>query len=271
MGSAGIFYIVMRSTFTILLSFSSKTLSLGVAFRQIILCIHKRRWYNLRNMAGSSDEQDVPRRRTPRRRTAVSREEREVREPRISRRSTVRRAPARQEEVVEEPAPKKEPEITAENRKAPTPLSADKLAEIKKRKRTITAMVLMLIGIGASAAVGLTDQGRIDVQQVIEERNERIRNNRPDERDIITSTVQVPVQDTDTQGKADGGLIGRGTGGRAPEPAPAAVASSTASSTDLVASSTEAVASSTEAVGETNEEAQPEVAPQEDAGGEVTQ
>lgn len=220
-------------------------------------------------MLGSSDEQEVPRRRTVRRRTATLREERVVREPRVARRTGARRSAAaarsREEDQTEELAVKEETKEITENRKAPTPLAAEQLIEHEKRKRFIMAVTFMLIGIGASAAVGLTDQGRIDVERTIEERNERIRNNRPDERDIITSVVEVPVQDTSSVGKVDGGLVGRGTGGRAPEPSPIDLASTTASTTDNVASSTEAVASSTEEVvsEEGSGDVQPEVTSQE--------
>lgn len=110
-------------------------------------------------------------------------------------------------------------------------------------------MVLLGIGIAASAGVGFLDKGQIDVQQTIEARNERIRNNQADERDMLVSQVEIPVQDTTAQGQVDGGLIGRGTGGKAPEPL-AEVATTTATSSELMASSTEQMASSTEPVTE---------------------
>ena len=135
------------------------------------------------------------------------------------------------------------------SRKAPTSLTVDKEVHSEKRKQLITIMVLLGIGIAASAGVGFLDKGQIDVQQTIEARNERIRNNQADERDMLVSQVEIPVQDTTAQGQIDGGLIGRGTGGKVPEPLPE-VATTTATSSELMASSTEQMASSTEQVTE---------------------
>jgi hypothetical protein len=216
-------------------------------------------------MLSSSEERDISSRRTTRRRTSVSREDQEIREPRVSRRMT---RTSRRE--VPAPKPEIDPNVILESRKAPTPLAADKEVKIEKRKKLVVTLMIMMIGVGISAAIGFTDSGQIDVKQTIEARNERIRNNQADERDTITSTVEVPVQDTDSVGKVDGGLIGRGTGGRTPEPA-LDLASTTASSTDGVASSTEAVASSTEEVGAEAEAARPSDAPPETPTTEVTQ
>ncbi|NCN11907.1 hypothetical protein GW937_01140 [Candidatus Kaiserbacteria bacterium] len=144
-----------------------------------------------------------------------------------------------------------EPGIS-ESRKAPTPLAAHREVHIEKKRQLITIGTLLILGVVASAGVGLLDDGQIDVQQVIEARNERIRNNQADERDVLVSQFEVPVQDTTFQGKADGGLIGRGTGGRVP--VVSEVASTTATSTDETASSTDLMASSTESgVDETEE------------------
>ncbi len=158
------------------------------------------------------------------------------------------------------PPKKIEPEepTIMQSRKAPTPLAADLVAHTEKKRQFIIVMILLGIGIGASAGVGFLDKGQINVEQTIEARNERIRNNQADERDVLVSQVEVPVQDTALQGKVDGGLVGRGTGGLAPEVE--GVASSTATSTDMTASSTETMASSTEADAET---ARPEDAPSE--------
>jgi hypothetical protein len=56
----------------------------------------------------------------------------------------------------------------------------------------------LIIGVGASAGVGFTDKGGINVNEVIENRNERIR--RGEIQDVI-----VPVQNTNPA--PDGGLI----------------------------------------------------------------
>lgn len=206
-------------------------------------------------MPGSSDEQDVPRRRTPRRRTASSREEREVREPRVSRRVARRDVPA--------PEPEVNTSAVLESRKAPTPLAAEKEGQAEKKKKLMIALAILLVGVGASAAVGISDRGPIDVQQTIEARNERIRNNQADESDTITTSIEVPVQDSDSVDKVDGGLLGREVGYQ--DPNAVVVASTTATSTDMAASSTEAVASSTDGgTGVSEDEAQPSAAPQEE-------
>ncbi len=140
-------------------------------------------------------------------------------------------------------APKPEVRVpdSSESRKAPTKFSGQKVAKKIKRKRMIVIASVLIIGVGASAAVGLTDSGQIDVQQTIEDRNERIRNNTQDETDTLNSTVEVPVQNTSS--KPNGGLRGLGVGSApAPKPEPESeVSTSTASSSDEVASSTEEV------------------------------
>ena len=215
-------------------------------------------------MDSSSDEQESPRRRTSRRRVSAT-------TTRVPRRTTTRRSLAARRQAEEEVAEQAalQEEIQAQKRKAPTPIADEAERALVRKKQFITVAIVMLIGVAASAGVGYMEEGRIDVIETIEARNERIRNNQADERDVITSLIEVPVQNT-TERKADGGLIGRGTGGRAPEPNPSDLASTTASSTDEMASSTEAIASSTEAVAE---EAQPSAAPQEDSSSEeeVTQ
>lgn len=156
-----------------------------------------------------------------------------------------------------------EPKI--EKRKAPTSFAGAKAAAINKKKHIVVATILIALGVGSSAMVGFTDEGQIDVQKTIEERNERIRNNQADERDLSGSLVEVPVQNTNAQ-RADGGLIGRGVGSGTTAPAPP-VATSTATSSAESATSTEAVATSTEAAIESDEEqvTEEEVARSEDA------
>lgn len=129
-------------------------------------------------------------------------------------------------------------------RKAPTPISDNKIAKKAANRRKLVVLVLLILGIGASAMVGFTDQGQIDVVKTIEDRNSRIRNNSADARDVITSNVEVPVQNTNKM--PDGGLVGRGTGGLPPAVKAEDISSSTATSTEM-ASTTEEIASSTEA------------------------
>jgi hypothetical protein len=132
-------------------------------------------------------------------------------------------------------------------RKAPTPISDDAFARKNSFKQKVVFFTLILVGIGASAAIGLTDSGQIDVLKTIEERNQRIRTNTADDRDTIISNVEVPVQNTSTNNsaEADGGLVGRGTGAQPPEIIPP-VATSTASSSEATASSSEEVATTTD-------------------------
>jgi hypothetical protein len=101
----------------------------------------------------------------------------------------------------------------------------------------ITAVILV-VGVGASAAIGFTDQGQIDVNQAIEERNERIRSGQLREGD--TQRVIVPVQNTQANKLPDGGLIGLGVGAAPPPPPEPATttATTTATSTDATATST---------------------------------
>jgi hypothetical protein len=129
-------------------------------------------------------------------------------------------------------------------RKAPTVFASEKNKHKQRQKQFIVIGIILLVGVGASAAVGYTDKGQINVTQVIEERNQRIRTGETDGRDAQTNRVEVPVQNTNKT--ANGGLVGLGTGGAKPTPKPPVdIATSTASSTDSTASSTDAVASST--------------------------
>lgn len=153
-------------------------------------------------MLGSSDEQGVSSGSVSRRRTAISREDRERREPRVSRRM-VRSSTSRRE--VPAPKPEIDPNVIIESRKAPTPLAADREVEVEKRKKATISFVILALGVGASAVIGFTDGGQINVEETIEARNERIRNNQANEQDVISSTIEVPVQDTDSVNKVDGG------------------------------------------------------------------
>jgi len=222
-------------------------------------------------MLGSSEEEKTPRRaaRQRARRGSVSTAERATRK-------TVRRKPSAGTEE-KETAPRKDevekkvesvPENKKEdNRKAPTPFSQKKASSIKLRKRNIIIASVMIIGLGSSAAVGLTDSGQINVNQTIEERNERIRNNSANTDDTSSSVVEIPVQNTNNS-LPNGGLVGSG----APVPRPPAtppvdeVASSTATSTELTATSTDNLSNPEENV-EVNEE-QEESINENDADGE---
>ena len=131
-------------------------------------------------------------------------------------------------------------------RKAPTVFASEVAKKRAIKTQVIVTAVLLCIGVGASAAVGLTDStaGQIDVAQTIKDRNARMANMV----DVDGPTVVAPV--SNREGQADGGFIASPR-----QPAPAApvavVATSTASSTDLgdVGTSTESSAATEEQTG----------------------
>ncbi|MCB9812216.1 hypothetical protein H6778_01005 [Candidatus Nomurabacteria bacterium] len=214
-------------------------------------------------MPRSSDEPEVPRRRAVRKRATRRSTRESTAEPVRKQQDEVEQKPVK----VKKPAP---PPETTEERKAPTSLAGNKAIVRRKRKRLMVVGVLLVVGLGSSAAVGFTDQGQIDVQATIKARNDRIKNNQATEQDLMITQIEVPVQNTNKERKVDGGLHGLGI--QTPPKPPVEVASTTASSTtasntDATASSTAAVASSTEAVSEEidtdAEAARPEDAPLE--------
>jgi hypothetical protein len=168
---------------------------------------------------------------------------------------------------------------SSQERKAPTSFARRRAGLMRKRRQQLIVAGFILVGVGASAAVGLTDKGEIDIDATIEARNERIRSNTASEEDMLKSNVELPVQNTTKHTSAT--LRGRGTGATTPKPKPPVVAgTSTASTTDATASSTAQTASSTEEVVEDvadenetdvsetvsdEEAALPEVAPLENA------
>jgi hypothetical protein len=83
-------------------------------------------------------------------------------------------------------------------RKAPTELSGPSAPVRKTRRHILVVVGLLLVGAGASAAVGLSDTGQIDVVAAIEERNKRA-----EERG--EPVISVSVQNTPQL--PDGGLI----------------------------------------------------------------
>lgn len=64
----------------------------------------------------------------------------------------------------------KKPEVI---RKAPTQIAEIKREKGFARKHMIVIGVLMVLGIGSSAAIGLTDKGQIDIVNIIDERNKK--------------------------------------------------------------------------------------------------
>lgn len=202
-------------------------------------------------MGSSSDEQATPRARAGRARATRVRATREGAPRRTARRTTATK-PAPVKRKVQAPKAEVITPDPIEQRKAPTPLASMRAGHKEKRRQQIIIAVVLLLGVGASAAVGYIDQGQIDVQQTIQARNERIINNQPTEQDLAdlkegeTLQVPVPVQNTSQTRRLKGRPL-NSSDVTTPAPSPV-VASSTASSTDTTASSTAAIASSTEPV-----------------------
>ncbi len=138
---------------------------------------------------------DVPKKRAPRKRVAATADVEEVTSrPRAPRRRTVK-------VTVEEPVCEREPEVVAQ-RRAPTPLAIERKQASRSRRSILVALVLFFGIAGIGVAIGMSDQGQIDVVAVVNERNERI--NRGEVREG-ESTITVPVQNTDV--RPNGGLI----------------------------------------------------------------
>lgn len=97
----------------------------------------------------------------------------------------------------------------------------------------LIGMVLFLILLGVSAAIGYSDKGQLDVEQTIAVRKQ---NATPEEQQILNN---VPTQQQQNN-IPNGGLIGVG---KSPKPEPVEPVST---STDETASSSEVSASSTE-------------------------
>lgn len=67
----------------------------------------------------------------------------------------------------------KKEEVVEQPRRAPTALKEVSQKRSNSKKHLIVVGVLLVIGIGSSAIVGLTDKGQIDVVTMIEERNRK--------------------------------------------------------------------------------------------------
>jgi len=124
-------------------------------------------------------------------------------------------------------------------RKAPTKFAETQAAQRSKRNQYVVFGLLIMIGIGASAAVGLSDNeaGQINVAQTIKDRNERMANLV----DVNGPTVVVPIPSQ----QPDGGLIGL----RPADPTPAPViATSTATTTSAATATSTATSTDSSAV-----------------------
>jgi len=162
------------------------------------------------------------------------------------RKTAVRKTPAKkvvEEEVLDEvevPEVPVEKEMTS-TRKAPTKFAQVQATQRSKRNQYIVVGLLIMVGIGSSAAVGLSDSeaGQINVTQTIQERNERMANLV----DVNGPTVVVPIPSQ----QPDGGLIGL----RPADPTPAPVAAtSTATTTSATTDSSTATSTDSSVVNE---------------------
>ncbi len=188
---------------------------------------------------------DVPKKRAPRKRVPAV--DGEVATPRP-------RAPRRKAAVaptIEEPV--RVADVTSD-RRAPTPLRAERSAQAKSRRSLIIVALFFVVCTGIGIGIGMSDSGQIDVVAVVNERNERV--NRGEVREG-ESAISVPVQNSDI--RPNGGLVPAD-----PSAIPPPVVD-TATTTDVVSTSTDdGTATSTdvtpaEPAAETTPDASPEV------------
>lgn len=193
-------------------------------------------------MSESESREEIEKvKRAPRKRVAKSAAAKTTPKPR---KTAARKAPAKKTPKVEEEESivKVSSATKTTTRKAPTVFASEKNKQKQRQTQFVVIAVILIMGVGASAVVGYTDKGQIDVAQVIEEQNQKVRTGNTDGSDAQAGLVEIPVQNTNKA--ANGGLVGLGTGGSKPKP-PVDTSTSTASSTQNTASSTEAMASST--------------------------
>lgn len=121
-----------------------------------------------------------------------------------TRRRTIRRAAPEVADVQETASPE-EAVVADRARKAPTKFAATAKQKKARQLQIVVVAGLMAIGVGASAAVGFTDSGQINVAQTIQERNERMANMI----DVGGPVTVVPApQNIGNPELPDGGLIG---------------------------------------------------------------
>jgi hypothetical protein len=87
-------------------------------------------------------------------------------------------------------------------RKAPTSIKEEQKNRRSARKPLIVVGVLLLIGVGSSAAIGLTDKGQIDIVTIIDERNKKAaeRGEQPiaAERELLPDGGLIPADQAST-------------------------------------------------------------------------
>lgn len=200
-------------------------------------------------MAPNVTNEERPRRRATKKRVLASGYD-DASQKRVAKKVVKKVAPQKMEEPKEATVSRREE--PARVRKSPTQIAARKAKNRSRRNHMLVVFFILLLGVGGSFVVGYTDKGKIDVNQAIEERNERLRNGQlsTDARDNII----VPTQNTRINQLPDGGLISSDLGNTSPpKPEPVATtSSSTASTTESTETSeddtesSEADASSTE-------------------------
>ncbi len=247
--------------------FSTNHLHVRFVFRTTLL-INSGKWYNpiiFIFMPSPSSVEEKPNKRAPRKRAV--------------RKTAAKKLPQKSalgKKAVEAKAAEAVGTSTSERggrpvRKAPTPIAANRADSQAKRNQFLIVGAIFIVGIGASAAISFFDEGSIDVNQAIEERNERLRSGQLKDGD--TGRIIVPVQNTAANQLPDGGLVGLGIGTKPPAPPPATTtATSTASTTDATASSTEEILEEDAEVDTSEQTEDPEeevdIVPTQDASGE---
>jgi hypothetical protein len=96
-------------------------------------------------------------------------------------------------------------------RKAPTNIGLDYIQKQTRKKQTLIIATILFLGLVSSAGVGLTDEGQINIQQTIEERNEKILTDSGEAPTEGMNQVAVPVQNT--TGHTGATLKGKGSSG----------------------------------------------------------
>lgn len=144
-----------------------------------------------------------------------------------SEKAPVKRAPRKRAPKKVDPPVEEVVEERVSARKAPTPIAAERTVKKKSRRQWYVMLTMVLLGVGASAGVGITDKGAIDVGGVIAQKNEEAR------AAGRTESI-IPVQNTPVL--PDGGLTGLGD-------LPTTQSAPAATTTGATASSTEAIPS----------------------------
>lgn len=172
----------------------------------------------------TEEETLAPKKRAPRKRVApvVDGEAPAPRAP---------RAPRKRVEPAVEAAPV-EVERTEPARRAPTSIREQRKAVSRGRRSLVWTLGIVLILCGTGVAIGMSDNGQIDVVAVVNERNERV--NRGEVREG-ESTITVPVQSSDV--RPNGGFTPADA--PTPPPTPETPATSTATSSEATADAAE--------------------------------